>query len=68
MRIICRCTGKRRSISGKASNWTVRRWLMVGGASRPLPPLVYALNKYVLGAEKLHGDDVPVPMLEPGNG
>ena len=22
----------------------------------------------MLGAEKLHGDDVPVPVLEPGNG
>jgi transposase len=67
--IICRCTGKRRSISGKASSWTVRRWLIGwGGATRTLQPLVDALNKYVLGAEKLHGDDVPVPVLEPGNG
>jgi hypothetical protein len=33
-----------------------------------LRPLVEALQKYVLGAEKLHGDDVPVPVLEPGNG
>src|ERR1700685_396071 len=40
----------------------------VGGASRTLQPLVDALRKYVLGAEKLHGDDVPVPVLEPGNG
>jgi hypothetical protein len=31
-------------------------------------PLVDALKKYVLGAEKVHGDDVPVPVLEPGNG
>ena len=27
-----------------------------------------ALKGYVLSAEKLHGDDVPVPVLEPGNG
>jgi len=27
-----------------------------------------ALKRYVLSAEKLHGDDVPVPVLEPGNG
>jgi transposase len=33
-----------------------------------LQPLVEALKKYVLGAEKLHGDDVPVPVLEPGRG
>src|ERR1700730_2258483 len=45
---------------------TLADW--VGGASRILRPLVDALRKYVLGAEKLHGDDVPVPVLEPGNG
>jgi len=45
---------------------TLADW--VGGASRTLQPLVDALKKYVLGAEKLHGDDVPVPVLEPGNG
>jgi transposase len=45
---------------------TLADW--VGGASRTLRPLVDALQKYVLSAEKLHGDDVPVPVLEPGNG
>lgn len=45
---------------------TLADW--VGGASRTLQPLVDALKKYVLTAEKLHGDDVPVPVLEPGNG
>jgi hypothetical protein len=45
---------------------TLADW--VGGASRTLQPLVDALRKYVLDAEKLHGDDVPVPVLEPGNG
>jgi transposase len=45
---------------------TLADW--VGGVSRTLQPLVNALNKYVLSAEKLHGDDVPVPVLEPGNG
>src|SRR5579863_5485325 len=45
---------------------TLADW--VGGASRTLRPLVDALRKYVLGSEKLHGDDVPVPVLEPGNG
>ena len=45
---------------------TLADW--VGGASRTLQPLVNALRKYVLSAEKLHGDDVPVPVLEPGNG
>lgn len=45
---------------------TLADW--VGGASQTLQPLVEALRKYVLNAEKLHGDDVPVPVLEPGNG
>jgi transposase len=45
---------------------TLADW--VGGASRTLRPLVDVLKKYVLSAEKLHGDDVPVPVLEPGNG
>lgn len=45
---------------------TLADW--VGGASRTLRPLVDALKRYVLGAEKLHGDDVPVPVLAPGNG
>ncbi|MBV8898231.1 MAG: IS66 family transposase [Acidobacteriaceae bacterium] len=45
---------------------TLADW--VGGASRTLQPLVDALRKYVLSAGKLHGDDVPVPVLEPGNG
>src|SRR5580658_7675232 len=45
---------------------TMADW--VGGASRTLRPLVEALKSYVLNAEKLHGDDVPVPVLEPGNG
>jgi transposase len=35
---------------------TLADW--VGGASRTLQPLVDALRKYVLSAEKLHGDDV----------
>ena len=45
---------------------TLADW--VGGTSRTLRPLVEALKSYVLRAEKLHGDDVPVPVLEPGNG
>ena len=45
---------------------TLADW--VGGASRMLRPLVDALKRYVLGAEKLHGDDVPVPVLAPGKG
>jgi transposase len=45
---------------------TLADW--VGGASRTLTPLVDALKRYVLSVEKLHGDDVPVPVLMPGAG
>jgi transposase len=45
---------------------TLADW--VGGVSRMVQPLVDALKKYVMGTEKLHGDDVPVPVLAPGNG
>jgi transposase len=45
---------------------TLADW--VGGASRTLEPLVDTLRRYVLNATKLHGDDVPVPVLAPGNG
>jgi len=45
---------------------TLADW--VGGASRTLEPLVDALRQYVLKAGKLHADDMPVPVLAPGNG
>jgi transposase len=45
---------------------TLADW--VGGASALLEPLVNALGRYVLGAQKLHGDDTPVPVLCPGRG
>src|SRR6185295_2912 len=45
---------------------TLADW--VGGASRTMEPLVDALRRYVLGGTKLHGDDIPVPVLAPGNG
>jgi len=45
---------------------TLAGW--VGRASQTLEPLVDALKHYVLEANKLHGDDIPVPVLAPGNG
>jgi transposase len=45
---------------------TLADW--VGGASRVLAPLVDAMKRYVFSAGKLHADDLPVPVLEPGNG
>jgi transposase len=45
---------------------TLAKW--VGDSSKLLAPLVEALRRYVMAAEKLHGDDTPVPVLAPGNG
>jgi transposase len=45
---------------------TMADW--VGGATRVMMPLVEALQRYVISAGKLHGDDIPVPVLAPGNG
>ena len=45
---------------------TLADW--VGSASRLLEPLVEALGRYVLAAEKVHADDTPVPVLDPGRG
>ena len=45
---------------------TLAKW--VGQTSELLSPLVEKLRRYVMGAEKLHGDDTPVPVLAPGNG
>src|SRR5204862_2386416 len=45
---------------------TLADW--VGGVSRTMEPLVDAIRRYVLGATKLHGDDIPIPVLAPGNG
>jgi transposase len=41
---------------------------MVGHSSALLAPLVKALSRYVLSATKLHADDTPVPVLQPGRG
>ncbi len=40
----------------------------VGGVNKLIQPLIDALGRYVLAAEKLHADDTPVPVLEPGRG
>lgn len=41
---------------------------MVGGAAALLEPLLNALARHVLAADKLHADDTPVPVLAPGKG
>ena len=45
---------------------TLAEW--VGGASWLLDPLVDALGRYVLAPGKVHADDTPVPVLDPGRG
>jgi transposase len=45
---------------------TLADW--VGAAARLLAPLVEVIGRYVLAAEKVHTDDTPVPVLDPGRG
>jgi transposase len=45
---------------------TLADW--VGGTSRLLAPLVEALRRHVMAGNKIHGDDTPVPVLQPGRG
>jgi transposase len=45
---------------------TMAEW--VAGCFRLLDPLLEALARYVMVAEKLHADDTPVPVLDPGRG
>lgn len=45
---------------------TLASW--IGEASNRLDPVVKALGRYVRLAEKIHADDTPVPVLDPGRG
>jgi transposase len=45
---------------------TLAEW--VGKAVWLLDPLVEALGRNVMGSAKLHADDTPVPVLDPGRG
>jgi len=45
---------------------TLADW--VAGTSRLMEPLADGLRRHVMKAEKLHADDVPVPVLAPGLG
>ncbi len=45
---------------------TLADW--VGQASALMRPLVAALERHVLAADRLHADDTPVPVLAPGTG
>lgn len=48
------------------SRSTLADW--VAGSSKLLRPLVQALHRYVMGGNKVHADDTPVPVLAPGRG
>src|SRR3546814_2905824 len=48
------------------SRSTLADW--VAGSSQLLRPLVQALHRYVMGGNKVHADDTPVPVLAPGRG
>jgi transposase len=45
---------------------TMAEW--VGGCTQLVTPLAEALARYVFGSGKLHADDTPVPVLDPGRG
>lgn len=45
---------------------TLADW--VGETSALLQPLVDAIRRHVLAADKLHADDTPIPLLAPGHG
>ncbi|HSQ03459.1 MAG TPA: IS66 family transposase [Burkholderiales bacterium] len=45
---------------------TMAEW--VAGCFRLLDPLIEALARYVMAADKLHADDTPVSVLDPGRG
>ena len=45
---------------------TLADW--VGSAAKLLAPLEQALGRHVMAAEKLHADDTPVDVLQPGRG
>ena len=48
------------------SRSTLAEW--VGSISALLGPLVEAIKAHVLKAQKIHTDDTPVPVLQPGRG
>jgi len=45
---------------------TMAEW--VGQCFELMTPLIEALGRYVLAADKLHADDTPMPVLDPGRG
>ena len=66
--IICRSIGRARSTPEglDLDRSTLSDW--VGQAVWLLQPIVEGIRSHAFAAEKIHGDDTPVPVLEPGLG
>jgi transposase len=45
---------------------TLADW--IGGITRLVTPLAELVGRYVIAATKIHADDTPVPVLDPGRG
>lgn len=45
---------------------TLADW--IAGITRLVTPLAELIGRYVIGATKVHADDTPVPVLDPGRG
>jgi transposase len=45
---------------------TLADW--IGGIARLVTPLAELIGRYVVSANKVHADDTPVPVLDPGRG
>jgi transposase len=45
---------------------TMAGWM--GPISSLVEPLVDAIGRYVIGGRKIHADDTPIPVLDPGSG
>ena len=69
MPIIFRCTGNRKSTNAKAWNWIARHW-PIGSAAPAVRWNLWSMrfDNMCWRRTKLHGDDIPVPVLAPGNG
>jgi transposase len=69
MPITCRCTGRRRSMPGRASTWTARPWPdWVGRAAFLLRPVHERLLAVLKSSPKLFADETTAPVLDPGRG
>ncbi|MCW7186281.1 IS66 family transposase [Escherichia coli] len=68
MQTICRYTASQKYtvVEVELSRATLGRW--TGAVAELLEPLYGVLRQYVLMRGKVHADDIPVPVQEPGSG